>query len=104
MGYIRLSVCQNQEAERPRLTIIVEDNGIGRERSAQYQTAQHIEYQSKGMTMTAERIRMINAAYGGDIRVEVIDLEDAAGQPAGTRVVMQFSRFDNLHLNQKEML
>jgi hypothetical protein len=35
------------------------------------------------MTMTAERIRMINAAYGGDIRVEVSDLEDAAGRPRG---------------------
>jgi hypothetical protein len=52
--------------------------------------------------MTEERIRMINAAYGGDIRVEVIDLEDASGQPAGTRVVMQFRMFDNLHLSQKE--
>jgi hypothetical protein len=54
------------------------------------------------MTMTAERIRMINAAYGGNIRVEVTDLEDAAGQPAGTRVVMQFRMLDNLHQSQKE--
>jgi LytS/YehU family sensor histidine kinase len=104
MGYIRLSICQSQRAERQALTIIVEDNGIGRKRSAQYQTAQHIEYQSRGMTMTAERIRMINAAYGEDIRVEVVDLEDAAGLPAGTRVVMQFRIFDHLHPNQKETL
>jgi len=33
--------------------------------------------------------------------VEVIDLKDAADQPAGTRVVMQFKSFDHLHPNQK---
>jgi hypothetical protein len=51
--------------------------------------------------MTADRIRMINASYGADIRVEVIDLKDVADQPAGTRVVMQFGDFDHLHPNQK---
>ncbi len=78
-GFIRLLVRQEKEPERPGLTVIVEDNGIGREQSAQYKTVEHIEYQSRGMTMTADRIRMINATYGADIRVEVIDLEDAAG-------------------------
>ena len=102
MGYIWLRIRQEETLERRGLTVTVEDNGIGRERSARYKTAEHIEYQSKGMTVTADRIRMINAAYGGDIRVEVLDLEDAAGQPAGTRVVMQFRGFDNLHPNQKE--
>jgi ligand-binding sensor domain-containing protein len=104
MGYIWVRIRQDQPAEQGGLTVIVEDNGIGRERSARYKTAEHIEYQSKGMTMTADRIRIINAAYGGDIRVEVSDLEDAAGQPAGTRVVMQFRGFDHLHPSQKETL
>jgi LytS/YehU family sensor histidine kinase len=102
MGYLWLRIRQDQTEGRRGLTVVVEDNGIGRERSARYKTVEHIEYQSKGMTMTEERIRMINAAYGGDIRVEVIDLEDAAGQPAGTRVVMQFRTFDNLHPSQKQ--
>jgi ligand-binding sensor domain-containing protein len=101
MGKIWVRVRQEQEAEPPGLTVIVEDNGIGRERSAQYKTAEHIEYQSKGMTMTADRIRIINATYAADIRVEVIDLKDAVDQPAGTRVVMQFKAFDHLHPNQK---
>jgi hypothetical protein len=102
MGYLWLRIRQDGTEGRRGLTVIVEDNGIGRERSAQYKTTEHIEYQSRGMTMTAERIRMINAAYGGNIRVEVTDLEDAAGQPAGTRVIMQFRMFDNLHQSQKE--
>jgi hypothetical protein len=101
MGKIWVRVSQGQDLEPPGLTVIVEDNGIGRERSAQYKTAEHIEYQSKGMTMTADRIRIINATYAANIRVEVIDLKDAADQPAGTRVVMQFKAFDHLHPNQK---
>jgi ligand-binding sensor domain-containing protein len=101
MGHIWLRVSQGKEPQRPGLTVIVEDNGIGRERSAQYKTAEHIEYQSKGMTMTADRIRIINATYGADIQVEVIDLKDADNQAAGTRVVMQFKAFDHLHPNQK---
>ncbi len=103
-GFIRLLVRQEKESERPGLTVIVEDNGIGREQSAQYKTVEHIEYHSKGMTMTADRIRMINATYGADIRVEVIDLKDAADEAAGTRVVMQFGAFDHLNPNQKAML
>jgi ligand-binding sensor domain-containing protein len=103
-GFIRLLVRQEKEPERPGLTVIVEDNGIGREQSAQYKTVEHIEYQSRGMTMTADRIRMINATYGADIRVEVIDLKDAADEAAGTRVVMQFGAFDHLNPNQKAML
>jgi ligand-binding sensor domain-containing protein len=102
MGYLWLRIRQDQTEGRCGLTVVVEDNGIGRDRSARYKTTEHIEYQSRGMTMTAERIRMINAAYGGDIRVEVTDLEDAAGQPAGTRVVMQFGMLDNLPQSQKE--
>src|SRR5580698_9866000 len=104
MGYLWLRIRQDQTEGRRGLTVVVEDNGIGRDRSARYKTTEHIEYQSRGMTMTAERIRMINAAYGGDIRVEVFDLEDVSGQATGTRVVMQytFSLFD--HLSPKEII
>ncbi len=103
-GYIRVKILQDLTVEGAGLTVIVEDNGIGREMSARYKTSEHIEYQSRGMTLTAGRIRMINAVYGGDIRVEVIDLEEASGQPAGTRVVMQytFTLFD--HLSPKEII
>jgi hypothetical protein len=102
MGYIRVRIRQDQPPEQRGLTVIVEDNGIGRVQSARYKTTEHIEYQSKGMTVTADRIRMINSVYGGNIRVEVTDLGDAVGQPAGTRVVLQFNLFD--HPSQKETL
>ncbi len=90
-GYIRIDIKQ----ESDRLKITIEDNGIGRERAARYKTAEHIEYQSRGMSLTADRIRIMNTAYGKDIKVEVTDLEDDKGLPAGTRVIIQFLLFDN---------
>jgi LytS/YehU family sensor histidine kinase len=76
-----------------RLFITVEDNGIGRKKAGTFKTSEHIEYQSKGMSLTAERIRMINTKYNDPIVIDVIDLEDEYGVPQGTRVVMELPFF-----------
>jgi len=86
--------------EGNRLSVVVEDNGIGRKGAAAFKTREHIEYQSKGMSLTADRIRIINSRYSEAIRVEVIDLEDEAGRPAGTRVVMEFPLFHLISENE----
>ena len=88
-GYIRIRFYKKDS----RLLITVEDNGIGRKKAAGYKTREHIEYQSKGMSLTADRIRMMNAKYNDNISIDVIDLEDDAGHAAGTRVVMEFPLF-----------
>jgi ligand-binding sensor domain-containing protein len=92
-GYIWISA-------RPagdKMVCIIEDNGIGRQRAAQYKTREHIEYQSRGMSLTADRIRLINTVYGNSIRTEVIDLQDEQGRAMGTRVIIEFSEFFTNH-------
>jgi ligand-binding sensor domain-containing protein len=89
-GYIRINVMQ----ESDKLAVIIEDNGIGREQAARYKTKEHIEYQSRGMSLTADRIRLINTVNGGNIRVEVLDIKDQDGGAAGTRVIVKFPRYD----------
>jgi len=89
-GYIRISVRE----ENGKLAVVVEDNGIGREKAASYKTQEHIEYQSKGMSLTADRIRLINSTHEENIEVEIIDLKDAQGVATGTRVVIKFPKFD----------
>lgn len=79
-----------------RLAVTVEDNGIGRKKAASYKTREHIEYQSKGMSLTADRIRMMNAKYNDSILINVEDLTNAEGQPEGTRVTMEFPFFHTL--------
>ena len=93
-GYIRISISQQEG----KLVFVIEDNGIGREKAASYKTREHIEYQSKGMSLTADRIRLMNSVNGEDITVEIIDLKNDHGQAAGTRVVIKFPRF---HLNHQ---
>ena len=73
-----------------RLMVTVEDNGIGRKKAASFKTQEHIEYQSKGMSLTADRIRVMNAKYDGGIMVDVTDLEDDGGGATGTRVTLNF--------------
>ena len=95
-GYI----CINIEQIGEGLTITIEDNGIGRKQASLYKTNEHIEYQSRGMSLTADRIRMMNTTYGGNIRIEVIDLVDEQQQSSGTRVILRFPLF---HKILKEM-
>jgi hypothetical protein len=89
-GYIRITVSQQEGL----LVFIIEDNGIGREKAASYKTREHIEYQSRGMSLTADRIRLINAMNEDEITVEIIDLKEANGDASGTRVIVKFPKFD----------
>lgn len=48
-----------------------------------------IEYQSKGMTLTAKRIEMLNKSQRSPVLINIEDLE-MDHIPAGTRVTLQF--------------
>lgn len=85
-----------------KLTVCIEDNGIGREKAMQYKTREHIEYQSRGMSLTADRIRLINSIHKDNIQIEVIDLKDDQGQALGTRVIMHFPPFVRTIQNQTQ--
>lgn len=64
------------------------DNGVGRKAAEAYKSARHIEYQSKGINLTSQRIEMLNAAIYENITVSIEDLYDSSGTPAGTKVTL----------------
>lgn len=66
------------------------DNGVGRKAAQAYKTEQHIEYQSRGMQLTQERIDMLNKNLDPKIVVDVIDCIEADGTAAGTKIVICF--------------
>ncbi|HVM88582.1 MAG TPA: histidine kinase [Puia sp.] len=68
----------------------ISDNGIGRKLSQQLKSKNAIEYQSKGMDLTARRINMLNKTQVSKIIVDVEDLETGNGNIGGTRVTIQF--------------
>jgi hypothetical protein len=73
-----------------RLLCIVEDNGIGREHARQFRSQMHVEYQSKGMSLAAERIKALNRQYAASVAIDIIDKTDPEQKPSGTRIVIYF--------------
>jgi ligand-binding sensor domain-containing protein/anti-sigma regulatory factor (Ser/Thr protein kinase) len=68
----------------------ITDNGPGRKAVQAIKSSQHIEYQSRGMQLTAERIGVLNMQQKKQITVEVEDVHDEAGNIDGTRVIVKF--------------
>lgn len=73
-----------------QLLCIVEDNGIGREHARQFRSRVHVEYQSKGMTLTEERVKALNRQYDESVVIEIIDKVDVEQKSTGTRIVIYF--------------
>ncbi|MFL5745099.1 MAG: two-component regulator propeller domain-containing protein [Niastella sp.] len=72
------------------LICILEDNGIGRKAAMQYKSVSPINYQSKGLSLTADRIEMYNREHALKIRMWIDDLEDNFHNSLGTRVTIYF--------------
>ena len=69
------------------LHIEILDNGIGRDKAAQLNSKKSNEQKSYGMEITSKRITSLHP----DNRIEITDLKNDVGQPAGTRVTIFIS-------------
>lgn len=67
------------------LTIILEDNGIGRKASS----TGNKTHKSMGMEITRERLALFNHSNETSIKLEIIDLE-SENKPMGTKVVLTY--------------
>lgn len=74
------------EKDQQRLVCSVEDNGVGRESARQLKEgAEHV---SKALTITRQRLQLLEAEKGVATGFETIDLVEPDGQPAGTKVTL----------------
>ena len=64
----------------------IEDNGVGRKKAQELQSANKTKHKSMGMFISRERLRIINSKSKSNLNVNVHDLEDANGNALGTRV------------------
>jgi two-component sensor histidine kinase len=76
-GLLRVSVNKSDDY----LKISIEDNGIGRERSAGQSTST-----GKGLKLTFEFYEILNQINNKQIRYTITDLHNNSGEPSGTRV------------------
>ncbi|HEY1202117.1 MAG TPA: histidine kinase, partial [Niastella sp.] len=72
------------------LVCILEDNGVGRKAAMKYKSISPINYQSKGMSLTADRIDMFNKEHAQKISMQIDDLEDDEQNALGTRLTIRF--------------
>lgn len=80
---------QVEQPQEDRLRITITDDGIGRQEAAVLKSKSATPQKSFGMNVTSERIALINQLYRSHTHVQIIDLVDADGHPAGTEVIIE---------------
>ncbi len=82
-GKIKIEISRYENV----LFCVIEDNGIGRKRSQEIIKEKNNEFhKSVGLSITHERLEVINQQHNTKLTVNVIDLEDEEGNGIGTRV------------------
>jgi tetratricopeptide (TPR) repeat protein len=71
------------------INIVVEDDGIGREKAGQLQSERDKDHHSVATSLIMDRIRALNRTLKKKITLAIQDLTDDKGKPAGTRVVLE---------------
>ena len=71
------------------LRVTITDDGIGRAEAANLKSKSAMPKKSFGMNVTGERIALINQLYKTSTHVQIRDLVDSEGHPAGTEVVVE---------------
>ena len=67
--------------------IIVEDNGIGRDKAKEIKESNVIRHKSHGLNLTEERIKYFNETYAVQSSLETNDLKNANHEAIGTQIV-----------------
>jgi len=68
------------------LHCIIQDDGIGRKEAQRLKSKASLRKKSMGMSITSDRIDLINRLYDSNTKVKVIDLEDDRERGVGTKV------------------
>lgn len=84
----KLTITFQKVDDRIRCTI--EDNGIGREKSAAMKRLNKPRHQSRGLQITRDRLSLYNSRFNVDASFDIEDLTDEEGKATGTRVNLWF--------------
>ncbi|MES2396179.1 MAG: two-component regulator propeller domain-containing protein [Bacteroidota bacterium] len=84
-GFGKISIALQKQNDT--ILCIVEDTGIGRENSKKFKKNSIQQHKSMGMSITQERLDILNASLSSNINCEIIDQHEN-GEPAGTKVLL----------------
>ena len=84
----------NFDIENDYLVCTIDDDGIGRVSAAVIKNKKQSLHKSVAMTVTADRLKLIQSGTDKKATLEIIDKTDAAGMPAGTLVKIKLPLTD----------
>ena len=87
-GKLLLKVVKTEKG----ISISIEDNGIGREKSTLLQSKNAMKKKSLGMKMNEDRMGLSKELYDFSLEVSIVDLLNEKGESDGTRVIINISR------------
>lgn len=85
-GWLKLFFLSNEKM----LTVVIDDNGVGRKLATEISSRLHKLYPSRGNSLVADRIQVLNGLGIAKIKYEIIDKYNRQSEPAGTRVIIHF--------------
>jgi LytS/YehU family sensor histidine kinase len=74
-----------------RLTIEIEDNGVGRQKAFEMKSKDGNKHKSHGITLTEERLKLMNKIRNTQTQVIIEDLYNENKKPNGTKVKLFFN-------------
>ncbi len=84
-GSGKISITLQRQNDTIECTI--EDNGIGRQKSFEFKKNRIQQHKSMGMSITKERLAILNSSLKSNIYAEIIDLYEK-GKASGTKVIL----------------
>ena len=72
--------------ERDYIKYTIEDNGVGRNQSADYNKINKLHHKSIGLKITEDRVHLFNKNENPNGNIKIIDVYDENNKPTGTKV------------------
>jgi sensor histidine kinase YesM len=71
------------------ILIEIEDDGVGRAKAMEILSAEGQDRKPLSISIIRERIKVLNRSLKKKITLEIRDLKDERGEPAGTKVMLE---------------
>lgn len=90
LGQIDITVKNLTKAVQIEIT----DNGIGRKKAAEIVSQSGLQKKSMGLTITHERLQVLNRVIGIESTIEFMDLVDTNNHSCGTKVIVYLPYYE----------
>ncbi len=81
-GHINISISKKENT----LNVVIEDNGVGRQKNKEFVQVNYMKKQSLGMKLTGERLKILNEIKNINAYFTITDLFSTNNEPIGTRI------------------